>query len=68
MAPVVIDNPSSGLHVYVLAPLAVNVTLPPPQKAAGAAGVTVIIGNGFTVTVVAVEVREQLLTLVTVTV
>ena len=68
MGPVVIDNPSVGLQVYVLAPLAVSVTLPPLQNAEGAAGLTIIVGNGFTVIDVAADVLEQPLPLVTVTV
>jgi hypothetical protein len=47
---VVLDNPTPGLQEYVLAPLAVRVTLPPLQKGAGVE--TVIMGCGFTVTIV----------------
>ena len=68
MDPVLIDNPSVGLHVYVLAPLAVSVTLLPLQNAEGAAGLTDIVGDGFTVIDVAADVREQPLPFVTVTV
>ena len=51
-----------------MAPLAVSVTLPPLQNAEGAAGLTVIVGDGFTVTDVAADVLEHPFTLVTVTV
>ena len=47
--PVVIDNPDEGLQTYVSAPLAVNVTLPPLQKAEGLEGEMVTVGSGFTV-------------------
>lgn len=49
VAPLAIDNPSAGLHAYVFAPLAVNVTLLPLQNAAGVG--TLNTGLGFTVTV-----------------
>lgn len=52
----------------MLAPLAVSVTLPPLQNAEGAAGLTIIVGNEFTVIDVAADVLEQPLPLVTVTV
>jgi hypothetical protein len=42
-----------GLHAYVVAPPAVNVTDCPEQTGAGV--VTVTTGNGFTVTVTCVE-------------
>ena len=51
--PVVADRPVDGLHVYVLAPLAVSVVLL-PLHIDGAAGVTLIAGLGFTVTVTVV--------------
>ena len=47
VAPVVIERLSAGLHEYVVAPLAVSVTLPPEQNAAGVGTVTV--GAGLTV-------------------
>ena len=50
VAPVVADSPVAGDHVYVEAPLAVSDTLA-PLHIAGAAGVTVIVGSGLTVTV-----------------
>ena len=48
--PVVADNPVAGLQLYVVAPLAVSVVLPPLQIVE-ALGVTVKTGSGFTVTV-----------------
>ena len=50
LAQVVQLNPVAGDQVYVEAPLAVKPTLEPMQIA-GAAGVTVTVGRGFTVTV-----------------
>ena len=50
VAPVVDDNPVDGLQLYVVAPLAVSVVLLPLHIDADA-GVTVIVGNAFTVTV-----------------
>ena len=50
----------------MLAPLAVSVTLPPLQNAEGAAGLTDIVGVGFTVIAVAPDVLEQPLAFVTV--
>ena len=47
-APVVADNPVEGLHVYVLAPLAVKLILLPVQIV-GADGVMVIAGKALTV-------------------
>ncbi len=41
VAPVVIERSCAGLHVYDVAPLAVSVTLPPEQNAAGVGTVTV---------------------------
>src|ERR1044072_2260156 len=55
--PVVIDKLVEGLQVYVLAPLAVNVTLLPLQNSAEG-GVTVIIGSALIATVAAVLVAE----------
>ena len=53
--PVVADNPVPGLHVYVLAPLALSAALPPMQIVAA---LTVTVGLGLTVTVdVAVVVQ-----------
>ena len=44
-------NPLAGLHVYVVAPLAVNITLS-PTHISGLAGLTVIFKLGATVTVI----------------
>lgn len=53
--PVVADRPVPGVHVYVLAPPAVSVALPPTQIVAL---LTVTVGLGLTVTVdVAVVVQ-----------
>jgi hypothetical protein len=49
-APVTALNPVAGLQLYVDAPLAVSGVLPPKQIA-GDEGVTVTVGNAFTVTV-----------------
>ena len=49
-APLVELNPVAGDQLYVDAPLAVRVVLPPGQYDAEE-GVTVIVGKGFTVTV-----------------
>ena len=54
IAPVVADKPVAGLHVYVVAPLAVNDVLLPLQII-GADGVTVTVGVVLTV-IVAVAV------------
>ena len=48
--PVVEDKPVAGDQVYEVAPLTVNEVLLPKQIVADA-GVTLIVGNGFTVTV-----------------
>ena len=48
--------------------LAFNTTLPPAQNVVDVAGVIVAVGAAFTVTVVPVEVAEQLLLSVTTTV
>ena len=53
LEPVVALSAVEGLHIYVLAPDAVNVTDCPTQTAAGV--VTVTTGIGFTVTVTCVE-------------
>ena len=53
LEPVVALNAVDGLHEYVLAPDAVNVTDCPEQTGAGV--VTVTTGIGFTVTVTTVE-------------
>jgi hypothetical protein len=53
VAPVVEDNPVEGLHVYVVAPLAVSIVLPPVQIVAED-GVTTTTGTGFTVAVTCV--------------
>lgn len=50
LAPVVLDNPVAGLHVYVAPPLAVNIDTPPIHIVLGLA-VVLIVGDGFTVTV-----------------
>lgn len=55
LVPVVDDNPVAGDHVYVEAPVAVNVVLDPIHIAAGG---TVIIPLAFTVTI-AVVVETQ---------
>lgn len=47
--PVVVLNPVAGLHVYVVAPLAVNVVELPEHIAAGDA-VAFTVGVGVTVT------------------
>ena len=58
VAPVVADKPVAGLHVYVVAPLAVSDVLLPLQIVA-VVGETVTVGFGFTVTVtVVVDVHE----------
>lgn len=49
VAPVVVLKPVAGDHEYVEAPLAVNATEPPEQMA-GADGVMLTVGSGFTVT------------------
>jgi hypothetical protein len=56
VAPVVKDNPVAGLHVYVLAPDAVNDTLLPLQISAGVG--TVIVGREIKVAVTAVLVAD----------
>jgi len=48
LVPVVWFRPVAGLHVYVVAPLAVSTTLP-PGHIAGAAGVTLTVGVGVIV-------------------
>jgi hypothetical protein len=47
--PVVTLSPAAGNHEYEMPPVAVNILLPPMQKAA-AAGDTLISGSGFTIT------------------
>jgi hypothetical protein len=54
VAPVVADKPVAGLHVYVVAPLAVSDVLLPLQIVA-VVGETVTVGFGFTV-IIAVAV------------
>jgi len=55
VAPVVADKPAAGLHAYVVAPLAVSVTVPLEHIVADV-GEIVTVGGGFgetaTVTVV----------------
>ena len=46
VAPVVVDNPVAGLHVKLVAPLAVRLTLPPTNMLAEG-GVIVIAGNAL---------------------
>ncbi len=66
VAPVVDDNPVAGLQLYVVAPLAVRLVLLPVQIETGD-GVTLIVGNAFTVTVtVAVFTHPLILVPVTV--
>ena len=50
VVPVVDDKPVAGLHVYVVAPLAVKDVLLPLQITA-VVGETVTVGFGFTLTV-----------------
>ena len=58
-----------GDHTLLVALLEVKVTLPPAQKVVGPPAVIVgVVGVGFTVTTVAVEVAEQLFASVTCTV
>ena len=47
--PVVALKPIAGLHVYVVAPVAVNPTEPPEQNVVGPDGVIVTVGLVFTV-------------------
>ena len=49
--PVIEDNPVAGLHIYVVAPVAVSPTEAPWQMP-GDAGVTDTVGSGLTVTVI----------------
>ena len=56
VAPVVEDNPVTGLHEYVVAPLAVKVAPLPLQNAAGVG--TEIVGRALTVAVTAIRVAE----------
>jgi hypothetical protein len=49
--PFVVLSVPPGLHVYVLAPLALNVALDDGHTVE-AEGVIVIVGSGFTVTVI----------------
>ena len=49
--PVVALKKVAGDQTYVFAPLAVSTTLPPVQTA-GLTGAMVIVGNGFTVTII----------------
>jgi len=58
-APTVPLNPAAGAHVYVEAPLAVRFVPLPPVHMLAAAGVTVTVGVGFTVTTT-VAASEQL--------
>ena len=51
------DRSSAGLHVYEVAPLAVKVTLPPEQYAAGVGTVTT--GVGLIVAVTATLVVDK---------
>ena len=60
VAPVVEDNPVAGVHVYVVAPFAVNETLVPAHIAEGDAGLTFIVGTGETVIVVLAELEHPL--------
>jgi len=57
--PVVALSPAAGAQVYVLAPLAVRFVPAPPVHMLAAAGVTVTVGVGFTVTTT-VAMLEQL--------
>jgi len=66
MDPVVADNPVAGDHIYVDAPPAVR-DVDVPTQIEGPAGLTVIVGSGFIVTVI-LYVLEQLFTSVPVTV
>ena len=66
VVPVPEDNPDVGLQVYVVPPPAVKFTDWPLQRM-GADGLTVIVGNGLTVTVT-VAVFEQPLASLPVTV
>ena len=59
VGPVVTFKPKAGLQIYVVAPLAVSTTLPPEQKGAGAAGLTVTVGDGFIVTLTVPGVLAQ---------
>jgi hypothetical protein len=59
------ESPVAGLQLYVLAPLAVNVTLL-PEKMVADVGFTVTGGSGFTV-MVTVEVLLHPVALVPVT-
>lgn len=65
-APVVVFKPVDGLHEYVFAPLAVNVTLS-PEHTDVAEGVTVTVGEGNTL-ITTESVLEQPFALVPVTV
>ena len=57
----------TGLHEYVVAPLAVSVTEPPWQKVVGPPGVMVGVGAESTVTFTGADVAVQLLASVIVT-
>ena len=56
------------LHTFPVAELEVKITFPPSQKVvAPLVEIVGVTGNGFTTTVVSLELDEQLLPLVTVT-
>ncbi len=50
-------NVAEGVQVYVDAPDAVSVELPPPEHIAVVLGTTVMTGNGFTVKVTVAGVK-----------
>ena len=59
-------NPVAGLQLYVTAPLAVKLTLPPEHIGAGEDGFTVTVGVGVTVIVTVAVPLHPLLVPVTV--
>ena len=67
VAPVPDDKPVLGNQLYVNAPLAVKGLDTAPEHIEIEFGKIVIVGNGFTVTVVAALLTEQPLALVTAT-